>query len=367
MKHAAIDPRRGEAAPSRQTGPRDRRRSDTSGRRRRAAGRRAPTPRTTRPAHQPLAPAPPDDRATPPPPPRSARTCAKRPRLAQLKAKKEIDAGKDEAGAQHQQRRRQEATSSRATTACHRRARGAPRSRPRSGRRRRRARACRALGVAGRSRGSRMMLVADRGRTRPPILSSSAAATVGRATRQPTACADVEWSTKAAGCPEPACYPLRIMSRVAERAERGPVAHDAPRPGAEDCRRHRQAGPAPALLRAGSTSRAGPSPSTGARSTSSSTPDGATVCPSAPRLPRPDVHALFPRVRNAATCGFRVRLDSDQLPDRSRRAGDQGGRPGPAGSAQVIGTSLHRTPRPSRGGLHSHRLRAGVGLRRRSR
>lgn len=69
--------------------------------------------------------------------------------------------------------------------------------------------------------------------------------------------------------------------------------------------------------------------------------DGQTVCPSAPRVARPDVHALFPKVRNAATCGFRVRLEADRLPDRpvaelvikavvSRRPH----------LAQVIGTSL---------------------------
>jgi SAM-dependent methyltransferase len=68
--------------------------------------------------------------------------------------------------------------------------------------------------------------------------------------------------------------------------------------------------------------------------------DGATVCPAAPRMPRPDVHALFPRVRDAATCGFRVRLEAAQLPDKP--AADLvikavvRGRPD---QTQVIGTS----------------------------
>ena len=44
--------------------------------------------------------------------------------------------------------------------------------------------------------------------------------------------------------------------------------------------------------------------------------DGGTVCAAAPRVPRPDVHALFPKVRGAGECGFRVRLDAAQLPDR---------------------------------------------------
>jgi ubiquinone/menaquinone biosynthesis C-methylase UbiE len=45
--------------------------------------------------------------------------------------------------------------------------------------------------------------------------------------------------------------------------------------------------------------------------------DGQTVCPSVPRIARPDVHALFPKVRHAATCGFRIRLESERLPDRA--------------------------------------------------
>jgi SAM-dependent methyltransferase len=44
--------------------------------------------------------------------------------------------------------------------------------------------------------------------------------------------------------------------------------------------------------------------------------DGGTVCAAAPRTPRPDVQTLFPKVRRAAACGFRVRLESAQLPDR---------------------------------------------------
>ena len=44
--------------------------------------------------------------------------------------------------------------------------------------------------------------------------------------------------------------------------------------------------------------------------------NGGTVCAAAPRVPRPDVHALFPKVRGAGECGFRVRLDAAQLPDK---------------------------------------------------
>lgn len=44
--------------------------------------------------------------------------------------------------------------------------------------------------------------------------------------------------------------------------------------------------------------------------------DGAEVCSAAPREQRPDVHALFPRVRDAAECGFRIRIDAAQLPDK---------------------------------------------------
>lgn len=69
--------------------------------------------------------------------------------------------------------------------------------------------------------------------------------------------------------------------------------------------------------------------------------DGRTICPSAPRFARPDVHALFPKVRNAATCGFRVRIDSDQLPERPVAElvikAVVKGRPH---QTQVIGTSL---------------------------
>ena len=69
--------------------------------------------------------------------------------------------------------------------------------------------------------------------------------------------------------------------------------------------------------------------------------DGQTVCAAAPRIARPMSRALFPKVRNAATCGFRVRLEDTQLPDRPVTElvvkAVVHGRPD---HAQVIGTSI---------------------------
>lgn len=41
---------------------------------------------------------------------------------------------------------------------------------------------------------------------------------------------------------------------------------------------------------------------------------GRVVCDKAPRVARPDVAALFPRIKGAQACGYRVRLASDALP-----------------------------------------------------
>jgi SAM-dependent methyltransferase len=74
--------------------------------------------------------------------------------------------------------------------------------------------------------------------------------------------------------------------------------------------------------------------------------DGRTICPAAPRFARPDVQALFPRVpmprsSEGALLGFRVRLDSDQLPDRPlSELVVKAVIPGRLDSMQVIGTSI---------------------------
>jgi SAM-dependent methyltransferase len=68
--------------------------------------------------------------------------------------------------------------------------------------------------------------------------------------------------------------------------------------------------------------------------------DGRAVWASSPRAPRPDVAALFPKVPNAAACGFTVQLESDTLPAapeatlivRARRPG--------AADGQEIGRSI---------------------------
>lgn len=85
--------------------------------------------------------------------------------------------------------------------------------------------------------------------------------------------------------------------------------------------------------------------------------DGRTVCAAAPRFARPDVQALYPRVRQARGArpllGFRVTLEGEQLPQRTvAELVIKAVVPNRPDSTQVIGTS--RIERRVEGGDTSH-------------
>jgi SAM-dependent methyltransferase len=69
--------------------------------------------------------------------------------------------------------------------------------------------------------------------------------------------------------------------------------------------------------------------------------DGRVICPHVPRTARPDVQALFPRIRSAEPCGFSVRLESSVLPDVPRvEIVIRANVPGRPDWSQVIGSSI---------------------------
>jgi SAM-dependent methyltransferase len=80
--------------------------------------------------------------------------------------------------------------------------------------------------------------------------------------------------------------------------------------------------------------------------------DGKVVCPDVPRSDRPDVQALFPRIRTAQACGFSVRIDGTMLPDKPNvEIVVRATVPGRPDWSQVIGSSLVMRHAPVEPGL----------------